>query len=404
MNVRIKCFVQRLKAINSRLTTIAACYKIHSLQWILSPEIHFDLTYYSLFISWGEKRMCKILLVDDEELERKILWFTLENSGLPITLLAEAASGREAIEKVHAIRPDLIIMDIKMPGIDGIEATRQIKALYPATEILILTAYGKFSYSQQAIKAQATDYLLKPIQPQQLITAVSYALNRLSLKRFQPGPTMDFKKLEEQVKSGNLIEGKRDLTLLLELLAQTKNTPLQALLNSFGVRLMVIVVQAALSSGADPTKLASIENELAQDLSHLASLEGLRSWGENMLEKCIGLLASKQQTSQVQILVRKAMDYIELNYANSISLNLVAAYVHLSPAYLCRIFNEKTGVGFTEYLTRVRLNKAKQQLRMSTDTIDQIAAATGFSSSSYFSAIFKKHEGLTPSEFRASYY
>ncbi|AFM43374.1 response regulator containing CheY-like receiver domain and AraC-type DNA-binding domain [Desulfosporosinus acidiphilus SJ4] len=345
--------------------------------------------------------MYKILLVDDEELERKILWFTLQNSGLPITLLAEAASGREALEKVRETRPDLIIMDIKMPGIDGIEATRQIKDLNPATEVLILTAYGKFSYSQQAIKAQATDYLLKPIQPQQLIAAVSQALDRLSRKRFQPGPSMDLTKLEEQVKTGNLIESKRQLDLLLEHLADT-SSPLPSLLNSFGLRLMVIVVQAALSAGADPTKLTAIENEMAQNLTHLASLDGLKSWGENLLEKCIGLWAASQQTSQVQIMVRKAMDYIELNFANNISLNTVASHIHLSPAYLSRIFNEKTGVGFTEYLSEVRLKKAKQLLRMSTDTIDQIAAATGFSSSSYFSAIFKKHEGITPSEFRAN--
>lgn len=347
--------------------------------------------------------MYKVLLVDDEELERKILCFTLQNSGLPITILGEAASGREALEKVHHTRPDLIIMDIKMPGIDGIEATRQIKALYPATEVIILTAYGKFSYSQQAIKAQATDYLLKPVQPQQLIEAVKLALDRLTLKKFQPCSALDLTGLEEQVRTGNLKEGKRQLALLLDRLVTTNHTSLSALLNSFALRLMIIVVQATLSAGADPAKVTSIENELAQDLSPVLSLEGVKSWGETMLEKCIGLLGSSQHFDQVLILVRKAMDYIELNYANTITLNLVATYVHLSPAYLSRIFNEKTGVGFAEYLAQVRLKKAKQQLRLSTDTIDQIAAATGFNSSSYFSAIFKKHEGLTPSEYRTNH-
>lgn len=347
--------------------------------------------------------MYKVLLVDDEELERKILWLTLQNSDLPITILGEAASGREALEKVHLTRPDLIIMDIKMPGIDGIEATRQIKARYPATEVIILTAYGKFSYSQQAIKAQATDYLLKPIQPQELIEAVKQALDRLSLKKFQPGPAMDLTNLEEQVKTGNLKEGKRQLTLLLELLETTKHTPSTTLLNSFGLRLMVIVVQAALSAGADPAKITSIENDLAQDLPHVSSLEDVKAWGEIMLEKCIGLLGSNQPFSQCQALVRKAMDYMESNYAHNITLNLVATHVHLSPAYLSRIFNKKTGSGLTDYLAQVRLKNAKQQLRLSSATIDQIAAATGFNSSSYFSAIFKKNEGITPSEYRANH-
>lgn len=351
--------------------------------------------------------MYNVLLVDDEELERKILCFTLQNSGLPITILGEAASGREALEKVHHTRPDLIIMDIKMPGIDGIEATRQIKALYPATEVIILTAYGKFSYSQQAIKAQATDYLLKPIQPQQLIEAVKLALDRLTLKKFQPCPAIDLTELQEQVKTGNFKEGKRQLTLSLELLelrATSEHIPLTALLNSFALRLMVIVIQIALSAGADPAEVTSIENDLAQDLSHISSLEGVKIWGENMLEKCINLLGSNQQFNQGQALVRKAMDYIESNYANTLTLNLVATYVHLSPAYLSRIFSEKMGVGFTEYLAQVRLKKAKQRLRMSTETIDQIAAATGFNSSSYFSAIFKKHEGITPSEYRTNHH
>ncbi len=243
--------------------------------------------------------MYQVLLVDDEDLERKILRFILENSWLPITIVGEAGSGREALDKVHLTRPDLIIMDIKMPGIDGIEACRQIKALFPTMEVIILTAYSKFSYSQQAIKAQATDYLLKPIQPQQLIEAVKLALDRLSQKKeFQSCPTLEL--------------------------------------------------------------------------------------------------------NQSQVLVRKAMDYIEANYATNISLNIVANHVHLSPAYLSRIFTKKTGSGLTEYLTQVRLKKAKHQLLKSNETIDQIAINTGFNSSSYFSAIFKKHEGITPSEFRAN--
>ena len=347
--------------------------------------------------------MYKVLLVDDEELERKILCFILQNSCLSITIVGEAASGREALEKVHLAHPDLIIMDIKMPGIDGIEATRQIKALYPSMEVIILTAYSKFSYSQQAIKAQATDYLLKPIQPQQLIEAVKQALNRLSIKKFQPGPAIDLAGFEAQVKAGNLKESKCQLALILDHLATSNFIPQTTLLNSFALRLMVIVIQVTLSAGADPAKVTLIENDLAHDLSHVSSLEDVNYWAEIMLEKCIGLLGSKQQVNHCQVLVSKAMDFINSNYANNISLNVVATHVHLSPAYLSRIFNKKTGSSLTDYLAQVRLKNAKQQLRMSTATIDQIAAATGFNSSSYFSAIFKKHEGITPSDYRLNH-
>ncbi|GAB6172874.1 hypothetical protein JCM15765_23520 [Paradesulfitobacterium aromaticivorans] len=343
----------------------------------------------------------KVLLVDDEELERKVLHFTLQNENLPIHILGEAANGREALEQVHTIRPDLIIMDIKMPGINGIEATKQIKAAYPATEVIILTAYNEFSYSQQAIKAQASDYLLKPVMPQQLIRAVKEALDRLAQKDFQPGPAIDLASLEEQVKAGNLEDAKRELSYVLQLLASKELNPSASVIHSFGIRLMVIIVHASLSAGADSTEVTALENNMVRELSHMSSVEGLRCWGEAILDQCIALLV-KNRLCGDQVLLRQALDYIKSNHANKITLDQVAAHVHLSPAYLSRLFNKKTGRVFTEYLTQVRLEKAKQRLRIPLETIEQIAAATGFSSSSYFSAVFKKYEGITPSQYRSN--
>lgn len=341
--------------------------------------------------------MYSVLLVDDEELERKVLRFTLENSGLPIKILGEAANGREALDKVR-LHPDLVIMDIKMPGIDGIEATRRIKALYPGIEVIILTAYGKFSYSQQAIKAQATDYLLKPIQPQQLIQAVKNAIDRFAQKQFLFSPSIDLSGLETEVKALNLQEAKQQLSQKIKLLGEGEATLPPNLLNSFGLRLMVIVIQAALSVGAEPAGVAALES-FSQELSHLSSLEEMKAWGEALLEKCVDLLGTNHRNNDLT-LVRKAMDYIEHNFAKDISLNLVAEYVHLSPAYFSRIFNKKTGISFSEFVTQVRLKQAKQHLRASEETIDHIALACGFSSSSYFTSVFRKHEGITPSDYR----
>ena len=346
--------------------------------------------------------MYKIFLVDDEELERKVLWYTLQNSDLPVTLIGEAANGREAIEQVNLTRPDLIIMDIKMPGINGIEATKQIKARYPDTEIIILTAYGMFSYSLQAIKAQATDYLLKPIQPDKLIEAVSKALERISCKksRFHLGPAIDLTGLSDKLTTGTLSECKAQLTLLLDKLAAVEQPHLADLINSFGVRLLVIVVQAVLAGEADPAKITDLEKDLVHDLSYVLSLEDLRSWSNLLLEKFFELLAPNKEIGQIHNIVRNTIAYIEACFADNISLNSAADHVHISPAYLSRIFSDKTGIGFNDYLTQVRLKKAKQLLRQSCDTIDQIAALTGFKSSSYFSAVFKKYEKITPSEYR----
>ncbi len=344
----------------------------------------------------GGGSLYTVLLVDDEELERKVVAFTLQNSGLPIEIVGEAANGREALEQVVKTWPELIIMDIKMPGIDGLEATRQIKALFPTTEVIMLTAYGKFSYSQQAIKAQADDYLLKPIQPQQLIKAVAEAISRLSLKRLRPGPAVDLTKISEQVRVGNLEEAKREWAILLESVVPWE----QALGYSFAWRLLVIVEQVVLSVGIKTAEVTTLEQEMAPELARISSQTNFQQWGERLLEKCLGLIR-QMSYSQDQIVVRQAMEYIETHFAEDVSLVNVSAHIHLSPTYLSRIFNKKAGMGFSDFVANVRLKAAKQRLRNSTETVEQIADALGFSSSSYFSSVFKKHEGVTPSEYRA---
>lgn len=347
--------------------------------------------------------MYKVLIVDDEELERKVLEFTLQNSGLPLTVVGQAASGREAIDKVYSLNPDLIIMDIKMPGIDGIEATRRIKELNPTSEVIILTAYGKFSYSQQAIRAQASDYLLKPVQPQHLIQAVGQALDRLERKQLQLGPSLDLSGFEKRLKSDDFEEGKRQLTIALEDFKAKQPNPGPAVLSSFGLRLLVVATQAVLSEGANPSQVTALEHDLAQELHLVASFEQMADWGEKLLNRCLMLLRTQYRLHD-QAIVRKAMDYIESNYASNLTLNSVAAQVHLSPAYLSRIFTKKTGAGFSEYLTKVRLQRAKTRLRISDDTIDQIAAESGFNSNSYFTSVFKRYEGITPSEYRQQHH
>lgn len=342
--------------------------------------------------------MYKVLLVDDEELERKVVAFTLQNSGLSVEIVGEAASGREALEQVRLTLPDLIIMDIKMPGIDGIEATRQIKTLFPMTEVIMLTAYGKFSYSQQAIKAQAGDYLLKPIQPQQLIKAVAEALERLSQKRLQPGLAVDLAGIGEQVRLANLGEAKRELAMLLESLGDGKSWP--ALGYSLCWRLLVIVGQAALTAGAQAVEVTVAEHEMAKIIPQICSRESVRGWGERLLERYINLL-KEDCHSHDRLIVCQAMEYIEAHSAGDVSLSTVAAHVHLSPAYLSRIFNKKVGTRFSDFVAMARLKTAKQRLEQSLETIDQIANELGFSSSSYFSSVFKKYEGVTPSEYRS---
>lgn len=109
------------------------------------------------------------------------LWFpgNFEN----ISVVGEAENGRQAIEMASRLKPDIIIMDIKMPGINGIDAATKILETLPDIIIIILTAYDNFSYAQKAINCGIEGYLLKPIQKKEVVAKLSEVLERLMVRR-----------------------------------------------------------------------------------------------------------------------------------------------------------------------------------------------------------------------------
>ncbi len=115
--------------------------------------------------------MIKVLLADDHSIVRAGLRRIVEESG-DMQVTAEAADGREAIEKVHKTSPDIAIIDISMPGLDGLEVISQLKSFYPDLPILILTMHEEGQYVVRAIEAGAMGYITKQSAPEQLVKAI----------------------------------------------------------------------------------------------------------------------------------------------------------------------------------------------------------------------------------------
>lgn len=111
----------------------------------------------------------RILLVDDHQVVREGLRNMLELEA-DMKVVGEAADAREALEKTEQLSPEIILMDIKMPGVDGIELTRRLKEKRPSSNIIMLTLYDE--YLSQAIEAGAVGYLLKDIKREELVKAV----------------------------------------------------------------------------------------------------------------------------------------------------------------------------------------------------------------------------------------
>jgi DNA-binding NarL/FixJ family response regulator len=115
--------------------------------------------------------MTRILLVDDQSLVRMGFRLVLE-SAPDLEVVGEAADGRTAIDQVAALRPDVVLMDVRMPGVDGIEATRRIVAEHPAVRVLILTTFDVDEHAFAALRAGASGFLLKDATPAELASAV----------------------------------------------------------------------------------------------------------------------------------------------------------------------------------------------------------------------------------------
>jgi DNA-binding NarL/FixJ family response regulator len=113
----------------------------------------------------------RVLIADDQALLRGGFRMILE-SQKDIEVVGEAADGREALEQARALEPDVVLMDIRMPELDGLEATRQLVAADGAPHVLILTTFDLDEYVYEAMKAGASGFLLKEVRPEQLAEAV----------------------------------------------------------------------------------------------------------------------------------------------------------------------------------------------------------------------------------------
>lgn len=107
----------------------------------------------------------KVLVADDESTVRAFIHTVIRKENLPVAVLAEAENGLEAVSIASELKPDLIFLDIRMPGLDGIQVAERLAAADCQADIVIVSAYNDFEYARAAFKAGVADYLLKPVRP-----------------------------------------------------------------------------------------------------------------------------------------------------------------------------------------------------------------------------------------------
>jgi DNA-binding NarL/FixJ family response regulator len=163
----------------------------------------------------------RVLIADDDDLMRAGLAELL--SGDPsIEVVGEASTGREAVERARGLNPDVVLMDVRMPDLDGIAATAQLARAAPNSRVLIVTTFEQDDYIFGALRAGASGFMLKRTRPEELITAVhtvaagdsllSPSVTRRVIDRMAQQPTPD---LSDQAKLGELTPREREVLKLV---------------------------------------------------------------------------------------------------------------------------------------------------------------------------------------------
>lgn len=511
-------------------------------------------------------RACHILIVDDEVLVRQGIKHLLNWESEGFNIVGEASNGKEALKLVEQLSPHIVITDIVMPLMDGVEFTSILKTSYPHIEVIVLSSFGEFNYVRSTFQNGVADYILKPkLEANQLLAILKRAANKIpSLQLVDNGKeehlsvNMTLDKLMSGYEIDHSMESvyevfphnsfrffgaeikfaanaKRDywleqLSMMFQSLEEnivamplpTESNMAVYILNmndrdweqimpeirSFVIRSTEAVAGLCWTLGDPFTKISELyeryhqgflkmcsyrfylptnttlitRNELPkllynveefnmnqftelmqarnfnkalevlfeyfkyaatnyeQDVFAFKTMLGnivfnitiilgklemdtkqieskkynyfrsineathasvaLRELHEFINEMNVTLAMSKQTSGNPNMTM--IISYIRQHYMEPINLTDIANHFHFNPSYLSSFFSAHNDEGFSEYLNRVRVDKAAELLQHGELSIAQISEKVGYSDQSYFTKVFKKIKGISPSQYRKS--
>ncbi|MCL2200698.1 MAG: response regulator [Oscillospiraceae bacterium] len=362
--------------------------------------------------------MYKVFLVDDEAATRTGIRESIDWEASGYTLAGEAADGEMALSLMHEVIPDILIADAEMPLMGGLELSRRARQEMPWLKVIILSGHDEFEYAKQAIAAGVDDYLLKPVTSAQLLDALQTISGKITKDRRTSVEAL-VASVQNISASGKLPLADLNNLPLVEKLryASSAEVPkfVEEYLNSFDksavtslIFLYYIFIDILLRAskiiedlGGDPKEVLSGYTDVAANLSENSNHGSMKTLLTSLLEKTVAF-RGRSVVSKYSEVLEKAQKFIKENYADrDISLNSVSKEVNISPNHFSMIFSQETGETFISYLTKVRIEKAKELLKTTGLRTTDIGYEVGYNDLHYFSHVFKKQTGTTPKEFRS---
>lgn len=206
-------------------------------------------------------RLIKVLLVDDEDKTRELLKLLIDWEALGFVVAGEASSGQEGLQMLEEVRPDLILTDIKMPFMDGLQFAKLALRQCPGTKVIILTAYEDFGYAQQSIQIGVSDFLLKPIKREKLKSALQIIRSKIDEDL---NIQQEYSHMQEQLIMYRSNMQEKFLNELL--LTEKPNVEIEKKIHFFSMDRIVDYVQAAVVACREECPELSSEKKIIYDM------------------------------------------------------------------------------------------------------------------------------------------
>ena len=542
----------------------------------------------TIYLESGIKMdLYKIMLVDDEEKVRTSIIKKIDWKANGFEVVGDAENGRDALEKIEMLEPNVIMTDIRMPYMDGLQLTESLRLRFPSIKVIIFSGFDDFTYAQEAIRLGVTEYILKPVNVDELTEILKKVKEKLDE---EIESARDIDTLRESYKASLPVLREQFLNKLIIKKGLYDESTINSYLNEYGMNIgnankwVVCVVNIELENAsingeilkekelipifvkkfieeklsphyrnevfdsvqdAEPVILVAIDDENSQtgltnvmrdvcksakrvlgvgitigigrscvaltdisasyktaidavgykkiigaeDVVYIHDMEpvstgvlrldekeeedlisAIKFGGEDKIVEAVGQLAAKidevrvhsrqyqaymlriltcimdlmqqyeislsglenfldiiskikdgdsfkqwmvgicnnishgmqqKRESTSKQIIKEAKDYILSNYVNpELSLEIICRHLHLSPAYFSSLFKKETGQTYINYLTDIRLNKAVELLSTTDEKTYMIAEKVGYLEQNYFSYVFKKKFGVSPTKYR----
>lgn len=358
----------------------------------------------------------KVIIIDDEPWTREVIkelgqW---EKHGMKV--VGEASDGLSGLDLTEQLQPDIILTDIKMPGISGLELLEALREKGCNAQTIVISGHNDFEYIRRALKLKVKDYLLKPVKPDELNTQLEKCAEQLKEEWHTNSASLydacgfmgvgwikDYTNIRNnvyenlQIGRGAMIKDNFDKLKEIIIANEGKEVSSKLLMSIF-YDFMHTIETFIVESGYQTAQVFRKQN-----ISFVFRQKvNLNEMFDFMLLLYINAINSINRLKKLKnkVDIAKIKEYVDANYTKSITLERVADTFFISKEYLSKIFKQYNGESFSSYITKKRMEKAYELICKFDIPIKKASLLTGYKDQAHFYKMFKKHFGKTPGEIK----